>query len=166
VKRREFITVLGGTAAWSLCARAQQPDKIRQIGVFIGVADDAEGKARLGAFQQAMETLGWIEGRNLRVVARFATSEQNRRTYAAELVGLAPDVIVANTAPVARALLDATKSLPIVFAQIPDPVGLGLVSNLPHPGGNITGFSSFEYGMSGKWIELLRRLLPVSRAYW
>ena len=163
MRRRDFI-IGSATVAWPVYARAQQQDKIRQIGVLIGVADDTEGKARLGAFHQAIEALGWVDGRNLRIVARFATSEQNRRAYAAELVGLAPDVIVANTAPVARALLEATKSPPIVFAQIPDPIGLGLVSNLAHPDGNITGFTSFEYGMSGKWIELLKEIAPsVSR---
>ena len=129
MRRRDFI-IGSATVAWPVYARAQQQDKIRQIGVLIGVADDTEGKARLGAFHQAIEALGWVDGRNLRIVARFATSEQNRRAYAAELVGLAPDVIVANTAPVARALLEATKSPPIVFAQIPDPIGLGLVSIL------------------------------------
>jgi putative ABC transport system substrate-binding protein len=111
-----------------------------------------------------MQTLGWLEGRNFRIVARFATTEPDRKADAAELVGLAPDVILANTAPVARTLLEATKTIPIVFAQIPDPVGLGLISNLPHPGGNITGFTSFEYAMSGKWIELLKEIAPrVSR---
>ena len=165
MRRRDFITLVGSAAAtWPLTARAQQLDKIRLIGVLIGVADDTEGQARLGAFRQGMQTLGWVEGRNVRIVARFATTEPDRKADAAELVGLAPEVILANTAPVARALLEATKTVPIVFAQIPDPVGLGLISNLPHPGGNITGFTSFEYAMSGKWIELLKEIAPgVSR---
>jgi putative ABC transport system substrate-binding protein len=165
VRRRDFITLVGSAAAtWPLTARAQQRDRIRLIGVLIGVADDTEGQARLGAFRQGMQTLGWAEGRNVQIVARFASTEPDRTADAAELVGLAPDAILANTAPVARSLLEATKTVPIVFAQIPDPVGLGLISNLPHPGGNITGFTSFEYAMSGKWIELLKEIAPgVSR---
>jgi putative ABC transport system substrate-binding protein len=165
VRRRDFITLVGGAAAtWPLTARAQQRDRIRLIGVLIGVADDTEGQARLGAFRQGLQTLGWVEGRNVQIIARFATTEPDRKADAAELVGLAPDAILANTAPVARSLLEATKTVPIVFAQIPDPVGLGLISNLPHPGGNITGFTSFEYAMSGKWIELLKEIAPgVSR---
>lgn len=164
MRRRDFITLVSGTAAWPFAARAQQTDRSRLIGVLIGVANDTQGQARLGAFRQGMQALGWVEGRNVQIVARFATTEPDRGADAAELVALAPDVILANTAPVARTLLEATKAIPIVFAQIPDPVGLGLVSNLPHPGGNITGFTSFEYGMSGKWIEVLKEIAPsVSR---
>jgi putative tryptophan/tyrosine transport system substrate-binding protein len=164
MRRRDFITLVGSAATWPLSVGAQQLDKVRLIGVLIGVADDTEGQARLGAFRQGMQTLRWVDGRNVRIVARFATTEPDRKADAAELVGLAPEVILANTAPVARSLLEATKTVPIVFAQIPDPVGLGLISNLPHPGGNITGFTSFEYAMSGKWIELLKEIAPgVSR---
>jgi putative ABC transport system substrate-binding protein len=164
MRRRDFILLCGGSAAvWPVTSIAQS-DRVRLIGVLIGVADDTEGQARLGAFRKGMQTSRWVEGRNVQIVARFATNEPDRRTCAAELVGLTPDLIVANTGPVARVLLDATRTIPIVFAQIPDPIGLGLVSNLPHPGGNITGFTSFEYSMSGKWIDLLKAIAPtVSR---
>jgi len=165
MRRRDFIMLLGGSAAaWPVNAAAEQTDRLRLVGVLIGVADDTEGQARVAAFRQGMQGLGWVEGRNVRIVARFATSEADRRAFATELISLTPDAVVANTAPVARALLEATKTIPIVFAQIPDPIGLGLVSNLPHPGGNITGFTSFEYAMTGKWIELLKDIAPsVSR---
>jgi putative tryptophan/tyrosine transport system substrate-binding protein len=132
---------------------------MRRIAVLIGVADDTEGQARLGAFKQALQVLGWTEGRNAQIVARFAPSDQQRQIYAAELVRLAPDVILAN-GPVVRALLAETKTIPIVFAQIPDPVALGFVSNLARPGGNVTGFTSFEYPMGGKWLDLLKEIAP------
>ena len=166
IGRREFLVVLGGGApAWPLAARAQQPVAMRRIGVLIGVADDTEGQARLWAFRRGLQALGWTEGRNVHIVARFAPSNSERQTYAAELVRLTPDVILANTTVVVQALLRETKTIPIVFAQLPDPVAVGgLVSNLARPGGNITGFISFERPKGGKWLDLLKETAPsVSR---
>src|SRR6266568_1492792 len=161
MNRRAFITVLGGAAAaWPFAAGAQQRDRVRRIGVEIGVANDSEGQARLGAFRQGLQALGWTEGRNVQIIARFAPTDSERGAFAAELVGLAPDAILANTGGVAQALLQVTKTIPIVFAQIPDPVGAGLVPSLARPGGNITGFTSFEYEMGGKWLELLKEIAP------
>jgi ABC-type uncharacterized transport system substrate-binding protein len=161
MKRREFITLLGGAAAaWPRAVHAQRADRVRRIGVLIGVADDTEGQARLGAFRHGLQALGWTEGRNIQMVARFVANESERQTYAVELVRLAPDVILANTAQVVQALLRETKTIPIVFAQLPDPVAFGLVSNLARPGGNVTGFTSFEYPMGGKWLDLLKEIAP------
>jgi putative ABC transport system substrate-binding protein len=160
-KRRQFISLLGGAAGtWPLAGRAQQSERVRRVGVLIGVADDAQGQARLAAFRRGLQALGWTEGRNLLIVARFAPDDVQRQAYAEELVRLAPDVILANTTLAARALLNATKTIPIVFAQLPDPVADGLVSNLARPGGNITGFTSFEYATGGKWLDLLKDIAP------
>jgi putative tryptophan/tyrosine transport system substrate-binding protein len=160
MRRREFITAIGGAVPWPLTAYAQQLDRVRRIGVLIGVADDVQGHARLAAFQRGLQTLGWVDGRNVQIVARFGPGDSERQTYAPELVRLAPDVILANTGAAVRALLAETKTIPIVFAQLPDPVATGLVSNLTHPGDNITGFTSFEYPMGGKWLELLKEIAP------
>ena len=160
MKRREVITLLGGAAAWPIAARAQQLLGTRRIGVLIGVADDIEGQARLGALQ-GLQALGWTEGHNIQMVTRFAPNEAERQTYSAELVRLAPDVILANTSQVVQALLRETKTIPIVFAQLPDPVSFGLVSNLARPGGNVTGFTSFELAMGGKWLDLLKEIAPT-----
>jgi putative ABC transport system substrate-binding protein len=131
-KRRQFISLLGGAAGtWPLAGRAQQSERVRRVGVLIGVADDAQGQARLAAFRRGLQALGWTEGRNLLIVARFAPDDVQRQAYAEELVRLAPDVILANTTLAARALLNATKTIPIVFAQLPDPVADGLVSRAP-----------------------------------
>jgi ABC-type uncharacterized transport system substrate-binding protein len=162
MERREFITLLGGAAvAWPVAARAQQGEPMRRIGVLMSLgADDAEGQARLAAFSQALKQLGWSEGRNLRIDTRWTTADDIRK-HAAELVALAPDVLVAGggTATVAP-LLQATRTVPIVFTVVIDPVGAGFVASLAHPGGNATGFTVYEYSMSGKWLELLKEIAP------
>jgi putative tryptophan/tyrosine transport system substrate-binding protein len=163
MKRREFIKLLGGAAAaWPIGARAQQPERMRRIGVLIGVADDAQGQARLAAFRQGMLAAGWEDGRNARFDIRFAAAAAERaRIYAAELVASTPDVILANTAPVIAALQQQTSTIPIVFVQVIDPVSSGLVESLARPGGNITGFSSFDFGLATKWLELLKDIVPA-----
>jgi putative ABC transport system substrate-binding protein len=166
MRRREFITLMGGAAAtWPLAARAQQPEPMRRIGVLMNRGpDDAEGQALVAAFQQAMQQLGWSDGRNMRIDVRWGANDVERdRKYAAELVALAPDVIVASGTLSATALQNVTRTLPIVFAQIADPVGAGLVDTLARPGGNTTGFMNFEYSLSGKWLELLKEIVPNMR---
>jgi ABC-type uncharacterized transport system substrate-binding protein len=167
VNRREFMTLLGGAAAaWPLAARAQQPERMRRIGVLMYLAaDDAEGQARLAAFAEALRQLGWSDGRNLRIDTRWATADDIRR-HAAELAELAPDVLVAATGTATVApLLQATRTVPIVFVSVIDPVGAGFVASLAQPGGNATGFTIYEYSMSGKWLELLKEIAPrVTRA--
>ena len=166
LKRREFITLLGGAAAWPLAARAQQSERVRRIGVLMYLAaDDAEGQARLAAFAQALQQLGWSDGRNLRIDTRWATADDIHR-HAAELAALAPDVLVAGTGTATVApLLQATRTVPIVFVTVIDPVGAGFVESLAQPGGNATGFTIYEYSMSGKWLELLKEIAPrVTRA--
>jgi putative ABC transport system substrate-binding protein len=166
LKRREFIAFLGGAAAWPLAARAQQPERMRRIGVLMGVADDPEGQARVAALKQGLQELGWTDGRNIQIETRFGGADAGRiRAHAAELVALAPDVIVANTTPVIRALRQATSFIPIVMAGVNDPVEQGFVSSLAHPGGNITGFTFVDFQMVGKWLEMLKEVAPgVSRA--
>jgi len=164
IRRRKFLaTLLGGAvAAWPLAARAQQAERVRRIGLFTNLAaDDAESQARNAAFLQALQQLGWTNGANVRIDFRFGAgdAERNRR-YASELVALAPDVIVATGSPVVEPLRQATRSVPIIFLQITDPVGAGLVASLARPGGNITGFTNYEYSMSGKWLELLKEAAP------
>jgi ABC-type uncharacterized transport system substrate-binding protein len=167
MRRREFITLVGGAAtAWPLAARAQQGERVRRIGVLMYLAaDDAEGQARLAAFTQALAQLGWSDGRNLRIDIRWATADDVRR-HAAELAALAPDVLVAGTGTATVApLLQATRTVPIVFVTVIDPVGAGFVASLARPGGNATGFTIYEYSMSGKWLELLKEIAPrVTRA--
>src|SRR5215510_4966339 len=145
MKRREFISLLGGAAAWPLAARAQQPERVRLIGVLMyWTADDAEGQARLSAFAQGLNQLGWSDGRNLRIDIRWATAADIRR-HAAELVALAPDVLAAGTGTATTApLLEATRTVPIVFVVVIDPVGAGFVASLARPGGNATGFTIYE----------------------
>ena len=168
LKRREFITLLGGTAAaWPLAAGAQQAERMRRIGVLMNAAaDDPEGQARIAAFHQGLQELGWTLGRNARIDARWgAVDADSSRRYAAELVGFAPDVILAAASPAVAALQQTTRTIPIVFTTVADPVGAGFVETLAHPGGNITGFSTFEYTLSGKWLELLKEIAPsVTRA--
>ena len=167
MKRRQFITLLGGAAAWPLAARAQQPERMRRIGVLMTLAaDDPEGQARLMAFAQGLQELGWTIGRNVRIDTRWGAGDAERyRRYAAELVALAPDVILANGSPALAPLQQATRSVPIVFTIVADPVGAGYVDSLARPGGNITGFSNFEYSITGKWLELLKDIAPrVTRA--
>src|SRR5262245_47075173 len=163
IGRRKFLATLGGgAAAWPLAARAQQGEKMRRIGVLANIAaDDPEAQARITAFAQELAQLGWIAGRNVKIDSRWTAGDNERvRRYAAELVALAPDVIVANSSQAVAALLEATSTVPIVFASIPDPVGAGFVNSLARPGGNATGFLLFEYGMSGKWLELLKQIAP------
>jgi len=166
MRRREFITLLGGAFAWPHLARAQQPDRMRRIGVLIGATDDQETQARLAVFRQGLQQLGWTDGRNVRIDTRWgAANADDIRKYAAELVTLAPDVILAaGNAPVER-LLQATRTVPIVFAIVLDPVGSGIVDSLSQPGGNATGFMQFEYSLTAKWSELLKQVAPsVTRA--
>jgi ABC-type uncharacterized transport system substrate-binding protein len=169
MRRREFITLLGGAAvAWPLAARAQQPAKVPRIGVLTAgsAADDPDGQARSAAFLQGLQQLGWTDGRNIRIDYRVGAGDaDNMRQYAAELVALAPDVILASGTATMAPLLQATRTVPIVFAQVTDPVGAGFVDSLARPGGNATGFVLFEYSISGKWLELLKEIAPrVTRA--
>jgi putative tryptophan/tyrosine transport system substrate-binding protein len=168
MRRREFITLLGGSAAaWPLAARAQQAERLRRIGVLMNfAADDLEGQARITAFLQALRQAGWADGHNVRIDTRWAASNpDNFRNYAAQLVTLAPDVILASAAPSVARLQEATRTVPIVFAFVADPVGAGFVDSLARPGGNTTGFMQFEYSLSGKWLELLKQIVPgVTRA--
>jgi putative tryptophan/tyrosine transport system substrate-binding protein len=167
VKRREFITLLGGAAvAWPLAARAQQTERVRRIGLLMGAADDPEGQARVTALKRGLQDLGWTDGRNIQIETRFGGADAGRiRAQAAELVALAPDVLVGQTTPVVRALRQATSSIPIVVAAVNDPVEQGFVSSLAHPGGNITGFMLIDFQMVGKWLEILKEAAPhVSRA--
>jgi len=166
VKRRDFITLLGGAAAWPLAARAQQPERMRRIGVLMNLtADDPEAPGRVAAFAQGLGELGWTIGRNVRIDYRWGANDPDRgRRYADELIALVPDVILASGSTAVRPLLQVTRTS-IVFVQVTDPVGLGLVASLARPGGNATGFMLYEYGMSGKWLELLKELAPrVARA--
>jgi ABC-type uncharacterized transport system substrate-binding protein len=163
MRRREFITLLGsGVAGWPLAARAQQPDRVRRVGVLMNLAvGDPEGEARIAAFVQALQRLGWSDGRNLRIDHRWAGGDAGRfKGYAEELLALAPDVILAAASPSVQALQRATRTVPIVFVNQVDPVGAGFVESLARPGGNITGFTPFEYGLSGKWLELLKEIAP------
>jgi putative ABC transport system substrate-binding protein len=160
LRRRDLITLLGGAAAWPLAARAQQG--MRRIGVLMALAsDDPLGGARLVAFVQGLQELGWTDGRNVRIDTRWAAGDADRfRKYAAELIALAPDVILASGGTGVGALLQATRTVPIVFTQTNDPVGAGYVDSLARPGGNATGFTNMEYGMSGKYLELLKEITP------
>src|SRR6476660_5229980 len=166
MRRREFITLVGGAAAWPLAVRAQQPDRMRRIGVLMSLtAGDAEAQARLAAFVQGLRDLGMTEGRDVRIDIRWAGNADNARKPAADLVALAPDVILASGGTVVGALLQATRTVPIVFTQTPDPVAAGFVASLARPGGNATGFTTSEYGTSGTWLELLKEIAPgVTRA--
>jgi ABC-type uncharacterized transport system substrate-binding protein len=163
MRRRAFITLLGGAAAaWPLAARAQQPERVRRIGVLMNLAEsDPETRARRAAFLQALQELGWSEGRNVRIDYRWGVGDSDRhRKNAAELVAHEPDIILAHGSPIVRALLEATRTVPIVFVSTADPVGGGFVDSLARPGGNATGFMLYEYGLSGKWLELLREIAP------
>jgi putative tryptophan/tyrosine transport system substrate-binding protein len=162
VKRREFISLLGGAAAWPLCARAQQPDRMRRIGVLISrTADDPEYQDRMTAFLEGLHQLGWHDGRNVHIDIRRSGEDASQiRRYAMELVALAPDVIQSSGGTATGPLLQATRAIPVVFAGAVDPVGGGLVESLLRPGGNATGFMQFEYGLSGKWLQLLKEAAP------
>ncbi|HKF12115.1 MAG TPA: ABC transporter substrate-binding protein [Xanthobacteraceae bacterium] len=167
MKRRQFITLLGGAAAWPLAARAQKREKMRRIGVLTALpSDDPEGMARIGAFLQELQELGWTDGRNVRIDYRWGADDTERiraeriRKYVVELVELAPDVVLVNGASSLRPLQEATRTVPIVFVQITDPVGGGFIDSLARPGGNTTGFALYEYGTSAKWLELLKEIAP------
>jgi putative ABC transport system substrate-binding protein len=167
--RREFITLLGGAtaAAWPLAARAQHAERVRQIGLLYGGSRaDPQGQAGLAAFTKAMGEVGWVPGRNVAIEQRFADGDADRaRTLARELMGLRPDLVVAHTTPVVAALQQESRTIPIVFVVVSDPVGSGFVASLPQPGGNITGFVNLEGSLGGKWIELLKETIPrITRA--
>jgi len=168
MRRREFIMLIGGAAAaWPLAGRAQQPERVRRIGVLMNLAsDDAEGQARLAAFHQGLQQLGWTVGRNVQIDYRWGAGNADYiRKFAAELVALAPDVILTTGAVALGPLQQVSRTVPIVFVNVTDPVGGGFVASLGRPGGNATGFTSIEYGMSGKWLELLKEIAPrVTRA--
>jgi ABC-type uncharacterized transport system substrate-binding protein len=164
VKRREFITLLGGTAAWPLAARAQQPDRMRRVGVLMGISDDAEGHARIAAFRRALAALGWTEGRNVQFIYRWSAGDvAQARPFAKELLNLRSDVILANSTPIAVAVRDTTRTTPTVFVQVSDPVTAGVVQSLERPGGNLTGFTNFEPSIANKWLGLLKGVAPNIR---
>ena len=167
MKRREFMTLLGGAAgAWPLAARAQQPERMRRIIVLMGIANDAEAQARAVALRQGLEVLGWTMGRNIQIDYSFADGDAERmRVYAKEAVASGPDLILAVTNPALQVIRNATRSQPIVFLQVSDPVGGGFVESLAHPGGNITGFTNFEPEMGGKWLQHLRRWHPLWKTW-
>jgi putative ABC transport system substrate-binding protein len=164
ISRRKALAALavGALPAWSLSARAQQSERVRRIGVLMPLAaDDPEGQARLGAFLQGLRELGWTDGRNVRIETRWTAGKPDEiRKYTAEFAALAPDVILAAATPIVAALQPATRTVPIVFVLVSDPVAAGFVDSLSRPGGNITGFMNFEYGISGKWLELLKEIAP------
>jgi putative ABC transport system substrate-binding protein len=162
MKRREFITLLGGAATWPLAAHAQPRERMRRIGVLMNLSpDDPEGQDRLAAFLQGLQEAGWAVGRNVRVDTRWPASDPDRlRRYVEELVALTPDVIFATTNRTVTILQEATRTIPIVFAAVTDPVPAGFVDSLARPGGNTTGFTSAEYGMSAKWLQLLKEIAP------
>jgi ABC-type uncharacterized transport system substrate-binding protein len=169
MRRREFIRLFGGAAAaaWPLVARAQQSERVRRVGVLMhGASDEPESQARIAAFAQGLQEAGWSIGRNLRIEPRWSTGDAARlRRDAAELVALAPDVVLAGVGATIPALLEASRTVPIVFAQGLDPVGAGFVEHLARPGGNATGFTQFEYSLSGKWLEMLKEVAPgITRA--
>ena len=167
MRRREFITLLVGAASWPLAVRAQQPAQMRRIGVLLNFAeDDREAQAQHSAFLQALQQLGWTDGRSIRIDTRWTAGDPARaRKYAGELVALEPDVVLAEGTTVLGLLLQATRRVPIVFVQVTDPVGGGFVASLAQPAGNATGFTQFEYSMAGKWLELLKEISPrVTRA--
>ena len=164
IQRREFITLLGGAAAgWPLAARAQQSEQVRRMGILMGaVESDQSAQASIAAMRQALAELGWIEGRNLRTDLRWAGGDRDiLRKYAAELVALQPDIIVTTGSGGVGPLQQATRTLPIVFTSVIDPVAGGFVAGLSRPGGNTTGFTSFDYGLAGKWPELLKQIAPA-----
>jgi putative ABC transport system substrate-binding protein len=164
VRRRAFITLVGGAAAaWPLVARAQQPDRVRRIGVLMGFPEsDSEAQAYIAAFRDGLQKFGWMEGRNARIDTRWATptNADSMQRSAKELVALHPDLILSGTTPTTAALLQQTRTIPIVFATVADPVGSGFVASFPRPGGNVTGFVVTEGSLGGKWLELLKEIAP------
>jgi len=161
MKRRAFITLLGGAAAWPVAARAQQPNRVRRIGVLMAYADsDPEGQAWIAAFREELQKFGWTEERTIRIDTRWAFDARLMQRFAKELVVLQPDLILASSTPTTAALLQQTATIPILFANVSDPVGSGFVASVPRPGGNVTGFTNFESSMAGKWLELLKEIAP------
>jgi putative tryptophan/tyrosine transport system substrate-binding protein len=161
MKRREFMILLGCVAGWPLAARAQQPDRVRRVGVLMGISDDLEGQARIAVFRQALQALGWTEGRNVQFIYRWSAGDVvHARQFAKELFDLRSDVILANSTPVAIAVRDTTRTTPTVFVQVSDPVTAGVVQSLARPGGNLTGFPNFDPSIVSKWLELLKRVAP------
>jgi putative ABC transport system substrate-binding protein len=165
VKRRAFIAGLGGAVAWPMVALGQKADAVRRVGVLMNVSEnDATGQKAVTEFRHKLMQLGWTDGHNVRLDVRWTAGDADRiRGYAAELVSLAPDVIVANTSATLAALQQVTRTVPLVFANVIDPIGAGFVASLAHPGGNTTGFTGFEYNLSGKWLELLKEIAPSVR---
>jgi putative ABC transport system substrate-binding protein len=161
MKRREFMILLGCAAAWPLAARAQQPDRVRRVGVLMGISDDPEGQARIAVFRQELHALGWTEGRNVQFIYRWSAGDiVYARQFAKELLDLRSDVILANSTPVAAAIRDTTRTTPTVFVQVSDPVTAGVVQSVERQGGNLTGFTNFEPSIASKWLELVKRVAP------
>src|SRR5262245_42906671 len=163
MRRREFITFIGGAAAWQLAARGQQGERVRQIGVLIGYAEsDLEAQAWFAAFHEELQKLGWEKGRNIRMDIRWAAADdaKSRERFAKELVALQPDLVLSHGTPATANLLEQTRTIPIIFVGVSDPVGSGLVASFPRPGGNVTGFIPLEPTMAGKWLELLKEIAP------
>jgi putative ABC transport system substrate-binding protein len=163
MRRRKFITLVGGAAvAWPLAARAQQPDRMRRIGVLMAVSEnDHEYQAFLAAFREGLQKLGWAEGRNIRIDTRWAALDaEAMQRFAKELVALQPDLIVSQSTPTTASLLQQTRTIPVIFALVIDPIGSGFVASLPRPGGNVTGFIAMEGSLAGKWLELLKEIAP------
>ena len=161
IGRREFVALLASTAVWPFAARAQHSERMRRIGVLMGlVANDPEAQSRVAAFENSLRELGWVKGRNLSIEYRWAGDGDGLRGHVAELLAMEPDLILANTTPVTAVLQKQSRGVPIVFTQVSDPVGQGFVSNLAHPGGNLTGFTSFEFSIGTKWLEALKQTAP------
>jgi putative ABC transport system substrate-binding protein len=161
IGRREFITLLGSTAAWPFAAHARHSERMRRIGVLMGlVANDPEAQSRVAVFENGLRELGWVKGRNLSIEYRWAGDGNGLRDHVAELLAMEPDLILANNTSVTAALQKQSRTVPIVFAQVSDPIGQGLVANLARPGGNLTGFTSFEFSIGTKWLEALKQTAP------
>ena len=168
MRRREFISLIGGASAWPFAARAQQPDRMRRIGLLMGPSeDDRTAQLQTSVLRNGLSELGWTERRNIEFHYRWAGGDPVRaRAYAAELVRLMPDVIIASSTMCLRAVRDATSTISTVFLVVGDPVGQGFVSSLAHPGGNITGFTAFEFEIAGKWLELIKEVAPDIRRFY
>src|SRR5215468_5677913 len=161
IRRREFMILLGAAAAWPLPARAQQPDRVRRVGVLMGIADDFEGQTRMAVFRQRLQALGWTEGRNVQFIYRWSAGDAvQARQLAKELLDLRSDVILTNSTSVTVAVRDTTRTTPTIFVQVSDPVDAGVVQSLARPGGNLTGFTNFEPSIASKCLELLKRVAP------